>query len=408
MDKSVLKNGLEVITYKQQSEFVTVNYIVKSGGNDEPNDKRGVAHLVEHMLFKGTETRTAKDINTAVDIYGGELNAYTSNTATAYHCTILNEHWGVALDLLSDLIFNNAIPEDEFKSEKLVVIEELKMYNDSPSDRSRDLMTGTIFENYENRKNIGGTVDTVRALTRDDVLAFIDNFYVPTNMQLIVVGDVDHEVVVAAANDLVGGYELTDVVENYRTPADADKLVIEDRVDYMDVSQADMYVYTAFKCEPTLKQSIVMEVAAYVLGGGLGSRLGEVREKYGYCYSISMSFDEGFDVITGMIHIGLDPANVDDARRIINEILDTTVADGVSEDEFMRGVNNVKSSAMRMFAIPWRTSTLVLIYAENNIICDEAEYVATLDAITIDDVNEFIKNRLSSSNFAAAIVNSKK
>ena len=405
MRKSVLGNGLTVFTQQTSSEFVTVNVSVNAGAANEPDGKRGVAHLAEHMLFKGTTTRSAADVNYALKPYGGYTNAYTAQFSTVYNCTILSEYIVNAVELLADMIYNNTIPADEFDRERNVVCEEMKMYNDLPNSRCYDLVTSTVFANYPNRMNVGGTVETVSKLAREDVVAFVDTNYVPTNMTVFIVGDVDHDVAVAIVNEHMGGYQLTDAISS-RAQIDVDKLVVADVSDEMNVSQDTMTMYTLKMTTPTLRDMLLQSLSEGILGSDLGSRLGKVREEYGYCYSIGLSIDTFDQLEIAMITLSLNEANVENAQVVIREIVNEAVLNGVTEDEFKCAKVNTISEVKKLFETPWDATRLVMRLGEFGLYVDLQAYEDELEKITIDDVNNYLKAILG-GELAVAIVKSK-
>jgi predicted Zn-dependent peptidase len=186
MKSTTLNNGLEIITDKRNEDFVNIAYMIDKGSMDEPDDKLGIAHLTEHMVFKGTANRDKDQIWEDVSKFGGSMNAYTAENHTAFYCTILKEYWEEALDVLSDIVWNNTLPEEEFDLEKSVVVEELKMYSDEGKHVVLDLLTKTIFPDIENRWNNGGTPETVSEITREDVSEYIENYFIPKNIKIVI------------------------------------------------------------------------------------------------------------------------------------------------------------------------------------------------------------------------------
>ena len=216
MKKTILDNGLTVITEQTDEDFVSMGYIVNKGSFDEPNDCLGIAHLAEHQVFKGTANRDKDEIWLDVQQYGGDMNAYTAENSTAFHCTILKEYWKTALDVISDIVFNNTIPEEEFELEKSVVIEELNMYHDDATHRVMENITKTIFRKYANRWTNGGTPETVRNITREQLINFINSNYIPSNITLMVTGNVKHEQICEFVSDYLEGYEFAKTSINNR------------------------------------------------------------------------------------------------------------------------------------------------------------------------------------------------
>lgn len=185
----VLSNGIKVITRHMESvRSFSIGVWVKVGSNDEPKEKIGITHLIEHMLFKGTSKRSAKDIAEVIDAIGGSMNAFTSKDCTAYYAKVLSEDAPIAIDVLSDMLLNSVFDPIELKKEIKVVKEEIAMYEDSPEDVAYDLLAALTYPDHPLGWSILGTPETVSHMTREDILAYMRDFYVADNIVLAVAG----------------------------------------------------------------------------------------------------------------------------------------------------------------------------------------------------------------------------
>lgn len=184
-----LSNGMKVITRHMDSvRSFSIGVWVKVGSNDEPKEKIGITHLIEHMLFKGTEKRSAKEIAEVIDAIGGSMNAFTSKDCTSYYAKVLTEDAPIAIDVLSDMLLHSKFDPIELKKEIKVVKEEIAMYEDSPEDVAYDLLAELTYPDHPLGWSILGTPETVDHITREDILAYMDDFYVSENIVLSVAG----------------------------------------------------------------------------------------------------------------------------------------------------------------------------------------------------------------------------
>ncbi|MDX1592116.1 MAG: pitrilysin family protein, partial [Balneolaceae bacterium] len=193
VEKTTLDNGLKIVTEHIESiKSVSAGIWVKTGSRNESDELAGVTHFLEHMLFKGTENRSAYDIAQSMESVGGYLNAFTSTEYTCYFARCLDTQLEKALDVLSDMVRNSVFPEDELEKEKKVVLEEMKMYKDSPDDFVFELFSSRVFDNHPIGRPIIGFEETVSAFTRDNLFDYMAERYRPDNLLVAVAGHVDH------------------------------------------------------------------------------------------------------------------------------------------------------------------------------------------------------------------------
>ena len=195
--KTTLPNGLRIVTESIGSvKTISVGIWVKTGSRNEKKELAGVTHFLEHMLFKGTKKRTAFEIAQSMESVGGYLNAFTSSEYTCYYARCVDEQLSRALDVLSDMVLHPSFPEKEIEKEKKVVIEEMKMYRDSPDDYLFEAFTTKMFQNHALGRPILGFEDTVSAFTRQNLYDYMKDRYRPDNLLVAVAGNVNHEEVV--------------------------------------------------------------------------------------------------------------------------------------------------------------------------------------------------------------------
>src|SRR3954465_12464337 len=191
--RDVLGNGLRLLTEKMtQVRSISIGVWLTRGSRHEAAEKSGMAHFVEHMLFKGTATRSAEDIAQAIDSIGGQLDAFTAKEYASYYIKVLDEHLPLALDILSDIVLNPAFTPEDIQREKKVVVEEIKMVEDTPDDLVHEIFTQGFWEDPPLGRPILGTRETVESFTADSLRHYFQNAYAPANLIVSAVGHLDH------------------------------------------------------------------------------------------------------------------------------------------------------------------------------------------------------------------------
>ena len=201
--KKILKNGMTIIFEKRNVPVVSVAFAVRAGGINEEISEKGISHFIEHMLYKGTKTRTSKQIAEEIEKNGGELNGFTSEEVTGYYCKMPSKHFDIALNVLTDIIKNSVFDEKELEKERKVIFEEIKMYKDNPqmhsiSEIQKLLYTGTL------GINLAGTYESMNSIDRKKIMEKFKQIYEPNNFILCVVGDADFEQIIKFAEKNFG------------------------------------------------------------------------------------------------------------------------------------------------------------------------------------------------------------
>ena len=208
-----LSNGITVVTeelpYLRSSSF---GIWVKAGSADEDDTNNGIAHIIEHMLFKGTKNRSAKQIADEMARIGGNMNAFTSKECTSYYATTLIEHLPIAIDIISDMLINSLIDEKALKKEKGVIIEEIDMYDDSPEDLVHEMLQQRIWKDHPLGYIISGTKKIVRKVTREQIQEFMDTHYVGENMVISVAGNIKSKELLALLEEKFGSIKAKSVI----------------------------------------------------------------------------------------------------------------------------------------------------------------------------------------------------
>lgn len=283
VDISRLSNGLTIVTHTMaQIESVALGIWVKSGSRNERAEEHGIAHMLEHMAFKGTENRTAYQIATDIEDVGGEINAATSVETTAYFARVLKDDMPLAVDILADIITSSKFEEEELEREKQVVLQEINATQDTPDDIVFDYFTETAFRHQTIGRPILGTPDSVRSFTSDNLRSFMNEHYSADRMIVIAAGAVEHERFVREVESRLGSFRAHSVaplteLANY---------VGGDFREYRNLKDAQVLIGFEGRAYH-MRDYYASQILSIILGGGMSSRLfQEVREKRGLCYSI--------------------------------------------------------------------------------------------------------------------------
>lgn len=326
-----LDNGLTVATERVPgARSVAIGAWVAVGARDEPSERAGVSHFLEHVLFKGTHTRSARDIATAIERVGGDLNAFTAKEYTAYHCRVPYTHAATAIDVLGDVLVSPALRDDDIESERSVILEELAMDEDSPEDVVHRHLVAALFPGHPLGRDTGGDRDTVALVSADDVRGFLTRWYTASNVVLAVAGPLGHDEIVRHVDRALSSLPAGGEQPVRRAPTattDADVLLHD------DVEQAQVAVgMRAYGRDDG--RSEALDVLAHVLGGGPSSRLfEEIRERRGLAYSVYAATSAYQDAGALAVYAGTSGENVDTVIGVVGDELDRIAAEGISDDE---------------------------------------------------------------------------
>lgn len=342
VETSVLENGLRVVTHHMPHlETVSLGIWVGSGARSERPDEHGIAHLMEHMAFKGTARRGAREIAEEIESVGGELNATTSLESTAFFARVLKDDVRLALDLLSDILQNSRFDQAELSREQGVILQEIAASQDSPDDIVFDLVQELAYPDQALGRSILGTPESVRAIGPGELSSHLASRYSAGNMVLSAAGATSHDTVVRAAGDLMIGFRKSAVETPepalYRGGARGSAKPFEQAhlvVAYEGPSYREDDIYTA-------------QVFSGLFGGGMSSRLfQEVRERRGLCYSI-YSFGWGLSD-TGLfgVHAATGPDQVSELADVLSVEFERAAETLVSDEEVARSKAQLKAGLM--------------------------------------------------------------
>ncbi|MBI2620564.1 MAG: insulinase family protein, partial [Ignavibacteriales bacterium] len=343
--KTVLSNGLRIVTEAiPHVRSVSIGVWIDVGSRDEDMRTNGISHFIEHMVFKGTENRSTREISRSIESVGGYLNAFTSKEHTCFYARVLDEHTKLAIDVLSDLSQHAVFPEREVEKEKGVVIEELRNAEDDPDDIIHDYFEKSLYGSHPMGFPVIGTEENLRSFTRKDLLRYRSSYYVPSRMVLAAAGNVKHDEIVELAARFFGKNGGTlDARARRQRPGHGRKeeLVIE-----RPIQQAHVCLGTvAFSIKSRNRYPLL--VLNTLLGDGMSSRLFQnIREKYGFAYSVYSFVSMVSDTGAFGTYIGTDRSHVNPSIDLIFKELSKLKEKLVSEAELKRTKAQLKGSMM--------------------------------------------------------------
>jgi predicted Zn-dependent peptidase len=346
--KRVLDNGIRLVTEQIPTlKSVTVGMWVNAGSRDETPSEAGYSHFLEHMLFKGTETRSAIDISREIDALGGEMNAFTTRETTTFYVKVLDQHLPQALELLADLLYRSRLSPKEIEREKQVVLEEIRMVQDDPEDLVQELHTGLVMGRHPLGRPVLGLESTIARLRRDDLRRYLAMHYQPKDMVLAVAGNFDQNRLDRVIDRFFG---------NHRSPVSPDGAGGRKRwppeicggVILKRKPLEQVHLCVGLKgVAAGHKDRYAVYALNTVLGGSVSSRLfQEVREKRGLAYSI-YSFLSGYsDGGTITIYVGTRAREVERVLDVIRREIRKIAARGIEGEELRRAKEQMKGSLM--------------------------------------------------------------
>ncbi|MEE9539137.1 MAG: pitrilysin family protein [candidate division NC10 bacterium] len=281
--KEVLDNGLVILTERMpEVQSISIGVWIPVGSRKEEERQAGISHFIEHMLFKGTERRSAEEIAAAIDSVGGILDAFTSREYTCYYAKVLGEHLPLAVDILADLVLHSRFDPADVEKERAVILQEIKMVEDNPDDQIHDLFTQTIWADHPLGRPILGPRETLSQIGRDEMAKFMDDSYRPDQAIISAAGGLDHQSLVDLVVAAFGDWEGRSQPGPSSPPISRVTTVNEDR----DLSQVHLCLGVKGLAYAH-RDRYTLSILNTILGGGMSSRLfQEIREKRGLVYSI--------------------------------------------------------------------------------------------------------------------------
>ncbi len=387
--RAVLPGGLRVLTEKVPGvRSVAIGIWVGVGSRDESPLTAGCSHYLEHLLFKGTPSRDALTISAAIEAVGGELNAFTTKEYTCYYVRVLDSDLADAVEVLSDMVCHSLVAADDVEAERGVILEEIAMHDDDPSDVVHDAFTSAVLGDTELGRPVLGTTESIEGLERDTIAEYYRSRYTPSEMVVAIAGNIDHErtlgLVASAFADRLGGTDAPGAVRggSYAYP-DAAGVVVNRR----PTEQAHVVLGTVGMSRRDDRR-FALGIMSSALGGGMSSRLfQEIREKRGLAYSVYSFASHFADAGLFGVYAGCAPRRADEVLALCREQLEQVAAAGITDDELARAKGQSRGSlVLGMEDTGSRMSRIGKSELVHGELLSVDEILARVDAVTLDDV----------------------
>ncbi len=402
--KTILENGIRIISEKiSRVRSISLGVWINVGSKDEKSSQCGVSHFIEHMLFKGTKTRSARDIAVSLESLGGALNAFTGREQTCYYARILDEHLPAAIDVLSDILMNSLVTQVDFKKERKVILEELKDLEDTPSDLVHDILMQTIWPNQALGQPISGTQKSISKLTRRQLLDHKRKNYSNPNVVISASGNLEHRDLVEMVREYFefsAWYEGDLGKPNLPRAANSNSSVVE-----RDCAQT--HICLAIPSYPYItERRYASLILNNILGGGMSSRLFQtIRENLGLAYSIYSFVDFFKDTGVFGVCLATNKNQIMPAIHAVLEQIKNLKTKRLSAQELEQAKNQLKGNLMLNLE---STSNQMNRLARNELYLKRHmgldQTLSAIDRVKTSDVYSIAKELFDRKKFCLAIL----
>ena len=396
IEKIRTNSGIEVIFDRLESiSTCSVGVFVKTGSRDESDTEEGISHVLEHMIFKGTPARNYFEISEEIDYLGANVNAHTTKEETVFYINALTQFLGKSVDILFDIVTNSTINEKELEKEKDVIVEEIKMYKDSPDDLVFEMNYADSI-NGQYGKPIIGTEASVKGFTADEIRKYYKERYTKDNILVVVSGNFDKNEIIQKIDQYFSklGDKKTDRRDKIDFSFNAGKKIVT-----KDINQVNICISHQSE-DYNSKNKIYTDILSNIIGGSMSSRLfQEIREKNGLAYSV-YTYNQYY--LSGGLtstYIGTNLENYEKAIEITLSEFKKLRENGVTEDELQKAKNKYMSRiAFAMENPRSRMGILGNYYIRKNEILDSEKMKNEVNAVKLEDVNNFAKTKYLTEN----------
>jgi len=403
--KELLINGIRIVTEEiPYVNSVSIGIWVKVGSRYESFENNGISHFIEHMLFKGTRKRSAKDIANSIDKIGGQLNAFTTKECTCFYAKVLDTHFEIALDVLSDMFLNSVFSEADIEKERGVIIEEINLYEDSPEDLVHDLFSQAVWSSNPLGMSILGTEESLDHIGREQLVDFFNKNYIPQNIVISVVGNFKHKDVVCKIKEYF-------VKAEHKDNGAARIIMPRFEPEYMLKNKVTEQIHLCMGFNGVdIKSEAYYPMLVFnnVFGGAMSSRLFQrIREDRGLAYSV-FSYPSSFeDCGLFSIYAGSKPDNLKSVAGLIMEEIKVIKETGITDEELYDSKEQLKGSYILGLE---STSGRMLSIGKSELLLDRiyspAEVLQRIDEVNMDGVNSIIKYIFDSESMGVAVIGS--
>lgn len=407
MIERTLDNGIKLVgQHLPNMRSATIGIWTAAGSGTELPEENGISHFIEHMLFKGTGRRSAKQISVDVDRIGGQMNAFTSKEMTCYYIRVMDEKLDDGVDILTDLFTGSTFPKDEVERERGVVLEEIAMSRDTLDDVALDLLAGVFFDGTPLGRTILGPEENIKRFTRDDMLSYMSRLYTGQNMAVAIAGSFDEDHVVDLLNRKLQGTRTEPAV--VPESANMSGFVTKPGVVYTEKEAEQMHMCFGFPTASKMddRSRRALDVLNNVIGGSMSSRLFQkIREQMGMAYAVYSHPSLYRDTGVFEIYAGTSPRNIEDVPRLILEEMAAVRESGITREEFEQSKQMLKGlTVLQMESTGSRMSSLGKSWIQRGEIHSEEEILQSIEDVTMDDVAEQIAIVTDPAKMSAACI----
>lgn len=397
-----LSNGITVVLeempYLRSASF---GVWIKVGSSHEDKSNNGISHMIEHMLFKGTKRRNAKQIADEMARIGGNINAFTSKECTSFYATTLDKHLATAIDIISDMLTNSLISEVELEKEKGVILEEIDMYDDSPEDLVHEMLQKHIWKEHPLGYIISGSKKTVRSFSREQILDYLKKYYVASNIVISIAGSFKEEEIMNLLEETFGRIEKGESSKHQMIPT-YNRCIYTKNKDIEQIHLNIAYESITYDSEDKYALAIVNSV----LGGSINSRLFQkIREDLGLTYSI-YSYGSSYKE-AGLFHIyaAMNPSQVETVTNKIFQVVEEFKKDGMLIDELLETKEQIETELiMSSESAKSRMNSNGKSIMNRGRITSLEETIKKVNATTIEDIQRYLNQYFITSDCSMSLV----
>jgi len=400
--KTVLKNGICVVSENiPHIRSISIGIWIATGSREEDSEEKGISHFIEHLIFKGTESRSAHDIAKEIDSVGGVLNGFTEKEYTCFHAKVLDQHCPLALELLSDIFLNSIFDPNEIERERNVVLQEIKMVEDTPDDYIHDLFNQVFWGGHSLGYPIVGKKERVSSFDRETICRYFDDHYRSNHLIISMAGSFDHAKVIQRIEDKFGGLHERVEMGKGKSPEPSPRIGVFPR----DLEQVHLCLGTK-----GISQTHSMRFASYILntllGRGMSSYLfQEIREKRGLAYSVYSYRPAYYDAGQLVVYAGTEKGSLKEVIRLIMEQFDKLRREMIREEELKRVKEQLKGNLLLFLesSDSWMTRL-----AQNEIYFGRyipiEEVIKGIEGVTSEELNQLARDLFREELFCLTVL----
>lgn len=385
--KHILDNGLNLVSVKKETELFSIYIGIKSGALYEKNDEKGISHFIEHMLFKGTNTRSNEKLNSDLENLGGDYNAYTDYNCTVFNITALCSEIEASIEILSDMIINSNFPDEELKKERTVILAEIRTDNEDSENFTLKAINNIAFDKSPLKVDISGTESSVSHFSRKQIIEFYKEIYIPKNCYISIVSSFEHDKIAALVNKYFKGWQNREARSITITEEKNKKGISTIYKKHCELSSI-CYLYTYYNLSRF--EELVLKIINHKFGAGINSMLfRELREKYGLAYDVYSDINLTNHVKTLYIYTGVENKNIHKSLEVINDCINRILNSSEIFDE--NTIRLMKKVMKTSVGGTLEASEELCSYVLHNFIEDEdiiqfVQNIKDIDKISAEDI----------------------